>query len=205
MEPRGVAVLARVDQALLEAVASRPVRDEARVLVAGRHDYVVGEPVAGRGPQDPPAIVAVDALEPRAEAHVDPVARGVALQVGDDLVAGGEHGRAARVAAARQLRERPARVQPQPVIAAAPGRRDRVGPFEEGHRDAPPSQLRRGSKPGGPGPDHNHTLFAHTRTVGRSTLGRCAIAHTSRVARVVTEPRHTLIKTASYEADPSEV
>src|SRR5918999_477901 len=174
-----VAVLARVDEPLLEAVEAWPVRDDRGVLVAGRHDHLLGQQVAGRGPQDPAVAVPVDALEPGAEAHLHPVARGVALQVADQLVARRKDRRTARVALARQLREGAARVEPQLVVATAPRRRDRVGLLQHRHRNATPSELRRRCESGRSGADHDYTLFAHTPTVGGSARAGCAIAHTS--------------------------
>ena len=110
-----------------EAVAAGPLRHERRVLVAGRDDHVLGGEVAGRRAHDPAGAVGVDALDARAQAHVEGVVARVVLEVGHDLVAGREDARAGRVGAARELREPAARVQAQPVVAPAPRGADGVG------------------------------------------------------------------------------
>ena len=145
---RGVAVRGGVDERPAEPVAAGPLRDVAVVEVAGRDDDVLRGQVARRGADHPAVTVAVDALDARAQPHVELVAVGVAVEVAHHLVARGERADPAGVARARQLREPAARVQPQPVVARIPRRADRVAPFEHGGRDPSPAELRRRGEPG---------------------------------------------------------
>src|SRR6185312_10832406 len=125
-----------------------PGRDAGVAEVAGRHDDVRGRKVARGRADDEAVAVAVDALHRRAEAHVELVALGEAVEVADHVVAGGEDARRSAEARARQLREPAARVQAQAVVAPVPGGADRVAALEDGGRDAAAAELGRGGEAG---------------------------------------------------------
>ena len=115
-----VSVGAGVQQPALVAIAARPRGDELILLVAGGDDHLIGPQIAVRRPHQPAGAVAVQALHPRPQAHVEPVVGRVVLEIAHDLVAAGEHGRALGVAASGQLREGAAGVQAQAVVAVSP-------------------------------------------------------------------------------------
>ncbi len=160
-EGLGVAVLGRVQEAAAVARAARPVGDVRGVRVAARDDHLPGRDVAGRGVQRPARAVAVDALEPRVEPNVEPLAARVVLEVADHLVARRERPVLAGVALAGKVREPAARVQAQPVVAAAPRRADGGSLLEHGRPDAQPAQLGGRGQPGRTRPNDDNSSVNH--------------------------------------------
>jgi len=85
----------------------------------------------------PAGIRSVNPVHPGAQPQPHP--RGVFLQVGDVAVAGRVRAAAARDARAWLVRERPVGVQPEVVVAAAPGRGDRVRLLDHERVEAGPT------------------------------------------------------------------
>jgi hypothetical protein len=157
----GVAVGGGVDELAVVGVAPGPVRDVGRVGVAAREDHLLRVQVAARGAQLPAGAVAVDALDARVEAHVHVVEAGVVLEVGDDLVPLREGSRRARPARAGERREPAARVEPEAVVAPAPGRRDGVRALQDGGGDVEARELRGGRQPRRAGSNDHNLSFIH--------------------------------------------
>jgi len=101
------------------------------VQVTGRDDYLAGNHVAGRCRQPPTRGLRVDPLDRGVQPQLDPVLTSVPVEMGDHLVAAREHRRSLRIPATRQVRERPAGVQFQPVIPSPPGGANFVGPLDQ--------------------------------------------------------------------------
>src|SRR5438270_12258431 len=110
----------------LETVAPRPPRDQGRVLVTRGYDHLRGGVLAERGMQLPPAIGSLDPIYARSKTDIESVPLGVVLEVSHGFVARRKKRRALGIAGVGQRRGPATRVQPQPVIAPAPGRSDRV-------------------------------------------------------------------------------
>ena len=137
LERLGVPVIPGVDQLPREAVAPRPVRERA---------------ARTRSPWRPrPGARAAPRLRCRASsvrssgrfarlacpASGRSILAGVAVEVVDELVARGEHRRALREPAARQVRVGAAGVEPEPVVARPPGGGDIVGLVHQKRAQAP--------------------------------------------------------------------
>ena len=115
-----IAVLRRVQQAGLEALAPRPRRDRGRVLVPRRDYDLAGGLRTGRALKPPIAIRTVNPIDAHAETYIELVLLGVVLEVPDHLITRRKQPRSLRVTRPRQLRGQATGVQPQPVVASAP-------------------------------------------------------------------------------------
>ena len=148
----GVAVLGRVQQRPLEALAAGPVRARAGCARSRPRRPRARPRRRLRRPHDPARAVAVDALHLGVQAHVEGVVawrspRGSATTSSRD----GKTPVPRRVAPARELREPAARVQAQAVVAPAPRGGDAVARARAPRR-APLCVAARPPRPGPPGP-----------------------------------------------------
>lgn len=84
-----------------EAVLSGPVRDDRRVLVAGRDDDLPGVDVPAGGLQPPAAGLLIDSVHFGTQHQLNPVLMRVPLQVFGDIRARGEYRGARRIGTVR--------------------------------------------------------------------------------------------------------
>ena len=113
------------------------------MLVSVGHHDLARIDVACRGFQSPTGRLPVDAVDFGAQPQLDPAFTGVPFEVGDDVVAGREHRGPLRVRPVRQVRERPAGVQFQSVVATSPRRSHVVAPFDQQGRQPAVTQAQR--------------------------------------------------------------
>jgi hypothetical protein len=97
--------------------------------------------------------VAVDPVDVRVEPDLEPVMLGVGLEVADHVVARDPLAVTAGDAEAGQVRQPADRVQVQPVVVAAPGRREGVRAVDDDRLDAGALQHRGGGEAAGTGAD----------------------------------------------------
>lgn len=92
----------------------------------------------------------------RAKANIDAVVLNVVLEILNPRIPTRELAVAPAARAKPGLRRHPPRrIEPQPVVAGAPGRADLVGLLDHDHIDACPPQCGRRRKPGGARTDHD--------------------------------------------------
>ena len=176
-ERRRRAVAGGVQDLAAEARAARPRGHVRAVLVAAGDDDVARLHLARGGDQPPAVVLALDALHAHAEPHVERVPARVLVEVGDELVARRERRRLERRAVG-EPRVPARRVELEPVVAPAPGRRDRVRLLEHdrGHVRAPQLCGRRQS--GRARADHDHLVH-----VGKDDRGAAIIPSLSAARR----------------------
>jgi hypothetical protein len=164
---RRVLVARRVHELAAEAVATGPVGQERRVVVAGGDHDAFRVDHARRavdgGCQAPAAAGAGQTVDGDAEADAQLVVGGVLLEVAHDVVAGDPGAVLARDGETGQRREDPRRVQVQAVVVTAPAGADRRGAVDDEGVDAGHPERCCGGEAGGARADDDDRFHGRRR------------------------------------------
>jgi hypothetical protein len=131
------------------------------VLAPRRHHDLWGPDLLGVRPQQPAAVGPLDPADTRREPHVDRCAGGVALEVLHHLIPRREHGGAPWEAPAREMRQRAARVEAQPVVAGTPRGADLTRLVQHERPDPGGLQREGDGQAGRPGTHDGGLALAH--------------------------------------------